>query len=128
MALEIMNQPHLDRVLAFALETRQFSHLLKRLWYLHTYADHGPDCPEVPPTHDLTQWASHVRGKSGVQLHYDSAPASFYLVWTGLRSGMNGGLIYHGNQAGWSTDNVYVDPFSVQLCPDPSGNPWQVHT
>ncbi len=74
------------------------------------------------------------------KLSYDGTPASFCFVletWakdTGWRYMMNGGLIYHGRQTGWTLRNGYVikdgegvPSFSVRFGDD-SPNPWSVHT
>jgi hypothetical protein len=109
-----------------------------------------PSCPSCQVGRPA-MWSS-IREKDGAvlqgatasatccRLTYDSAPASFSFALYGWSEDkkdwiftFNGGLIYHGNQAGWETRGGYVikngegiDTFSVRLGDDP--NPWSVHT
>jgi hypothetical protein len=107
--LEIKCDDHYKRVVAFAEKKGLKKYLDIRLDYLRTYAD-----PEE-------------KGKCVVELHKDFAPASFGLLWK--KNGevwMNGGLVFHGDQAGWDDKGVYVDPLSVLLVSDE--NPFSIHT
>lgn len=120
--ITIMDQAHYDRVVAFAVATNQMSKFQKVLDYLNTYsAASNPD-------------GTRRTDGSNVKLWRDFAPASFALLvekrretgtgeWYTL---FNGGLIYHGNTAGWG-EGEDCPPFSVRI-DDLNTNPWSVHT
>lgn len=110
------------------------------------WEDRVPACPScsVGKPRIRSQIIENDRGMTACitrcKLSYDSAPASFSFVldtWskdTGWRYMMNGGLIYHGRQTGWTLRNGYVikdgeevPSFSVRFGDD-SPNPWSVHT
>lgn len=127
--LVVRNPEYLARVVRFARNTDQIAQLTEALWYLHTYAERSAATPCVAPEPIAesgipASWMPHASGKRNVcTLLADFAPASFEVIWS---IGMVGGLIYHGNQAGWSDSDTYQEPFSVRL--GRSDNPWSVHT
>ena len=137
--LEVRDRDYLRRVVSFAEAKGLMRELLDRLWYLHTYADVSDrsSLPAEPPkvasweAFPGPEWLQHASGKRCVTtIGPDSSPASFWVSWS---IGMGGGLIYHGNQAGWQMrdgkvipEGYGVETFSVRL--GHSDNPWLVHT
>jgi len=111
--LEIKNQQHYDRVVAFADKKGLRAALDEQLTWLRKFAD------------------NEEKGLCVVELGFDFAAASFSLLWK--RNGevwMNGALVYHGDQTGWREDGSYIEPFSVTLsdASELKERPWQVHT
>lgn len=136
--LNIKEPEYFNKVCAWAEKTGRSEYLWKQLMYLHTFAD-GFDHGETPPFTDPMDYKAWCKGTKRVDLYRDSAPASFYFVIfskpepTSADLWFNGGLIYHGNQAGWERpDGSVIQPtereetFSVRL--GQSENPWSVHT
>lgn len=141
--LKIMNQEHFTRVVEFACKTGQAEMLFARLLYLHYYADGQRD-------YDTQSEVKPPNGRTVVELGYDGAAASFGVCWfqrvvsydrdpwtpeaerkedePELRFWFNGGMIYRGDQTGWSEDNRYIDPFSVDFGHSPGDNPWTINT
>lgn len=138
--LIIENQNYFEKVLRFARATDQLPKLLKELWRLHTFGQ-AREVPDQPPAfaEGCGQFPPPEWTKYGDQtqcfLHSDFAPASFYFVLEkGGQRWFNGGLIYHGKQAGWTMPNGQVIPegfgvetFNVQLVSSPE-NPWSINT
>jgi hypothetical protein len=105
-------------------------------------APHCPSCGRgvgLPAKETIEGLRGLTACQSRCRLSVDSVPASFGFVletWnelTGWSFMFNGGLIYHGKQAGWTTPKGYVikdgegvPTFSVRLGDDP--NPWSIHT
>ena len=111
--LEITNQPYYERVRAFAEKKGLLEQLEEQLEYLRKFAD-----PEE-------------KGLMKVLLGVDFAPASFTITWQRrTKTGeyeffMNGALIYHADQGGWSQDGGHVDPLSIVVGEE---KPWMIHT
>jgi len=133
--LVVKNLGHFTRVVAFARATGQLEQLSAKLWYLHTWAESTSETPRSAPELASSDgipesWLRHASGSRNIcELHSDHAAASFYfeMVTPTGSVRMNGGLIYHGSQAGWHTDGTkYTDPLSIRVAS--SDNPWSVHT
>lgn len=88
-----------------------------------------------------SSFRGETNGTGRCRLFYDSAPASFTFSLDGLREGGRweqmffGGLIYHGNQAGWEMSDGRIIPegygvetFNVQIGFDRDSNPWTINT
>jgi hypothetical protein len=135
MSLEVKEPDHLARVFRFAMAKGLTDKLLETLWYMHTFAERTEHTPHTPPPFELTEAAiasfpppewqlPPAPRQNKTTLQRDWAPASFAFSMT---LGLSGGVIYHGDQAGWDDKPGYVDPLSV-LIGDVGENPWSVHT
>lgn len=134
--LDVVNAAHLATVARFA-EAKGETHardLWEHLWRLHRMFDATegelasgalwePGQLAMPAC-----WAPFARGEVTMRLTPDWAPASFYFAGS---NGLQGGLIYHGDQAGWPLRDGSVipaghavDPLSVTLTPAL----WSIHT
>jgi len=108
--LEIQNQEHFNKVVAFARESGRLEQLIDRLAYLDTYANHEED-------------------RTKCMLGYDWAPYSFsFTMMVRNESGeyepwFHGGLIFHGPHDGGGSGGAPT--FSVCLTPTDG---WSIHT
>jgi hypothetical protein len=139
--LVIRNKEHFSRVYAFAAKTNQLQHLFQILNYLNWFAD--PRVTEKPVEYlsgpldidDLQErFASRAKHECETVLERDFAPASF--IATCFKQEAPGapfdrryytiGVIYHGDQTGWSDKDVYEDPLTIRIGDD--DNPWGLHS
>jgi hypothetical protein len=137
--IEVSNPEYLAKVAAFAESKGLADDLWRNLYRVHTFFDHtdyagepalwSPGQTAVPDA-----WRSYVNGRVTANVSPDFAPASFYILWRNPNgsTAMNGGLIYHGDQSGWTLPDGRVIPpghgvetYSVTLAPV-SG--WSIHT
>jgi hypothetical protein len=145
--LVIDNTQHLMKVLHFAMNRGKTQALLDQLFFLHTYSCRDRDTPLEAPSnfHPLEvawpppEWAAYGGNdptrKVETYLYSDFAPASFgFTINVNGQRWFNGGLIYHGPQAGWELPNGTfipeghgVETFSVTFGVE-AERPWQVHT
>jgi hypothetical protein len=130
---------HFEAVCAFAASkgAQHSQWLWEALWQCHTYAEQRDEAPLWPK-----EYYDLVEGRVRFMLMRDSSPASFYFVVSRLADDdvtyvrwFNGGLIYHGDQSGWTMrDGTVIPPgygvetFSVRLTSGRNENPWSMHT
>lgn len=139
--LVVSNIEHMRKCLDFAARKQQLPQLLERLWFLHTYAC-GVDSAAIPVLSEAELesfpacWQAVDASTTVCRLYVDFAPASFgFTISKRGELWFGGGLIYHGNQAGWALADgseipagYGVETFSVELTRNATDNPWSVHT
>lgn len=136
--LEVVDIEYMRKCVAFARAKDRLPALLEQLWRLHTFGERGPDRPPECRDlilYDVPRWIGH--GLTTVcRLTYDSAPASFgFSISKNGQHWFSGGLIYHGDQSGWTMRDGRVIPpgygvetFSVSFGVDHAATPWSMHT